>query len=467
MLGTEAKLGWAAAAIVAIALVRVAATYGVFSETNDEPMHISAGIQIFEQHRYDVQNLNPPLPRLLFAAGPLLLGAHLAPEGFSRTLYTAAYPQTLIAARAGNLVFLFIALVAAWAWARHEAGDAAALLTVLLLANEPLLLGHAGVTTHDAAATAGVALSLWAFSRRNALLLGAAYGFAILCKFSCIGFVPIACAAILLVRRERPRLRDVAIVIAAAAVIVCAGYAFHPKPFIEGILGLRRIDAEGMLSYLHGEIRMKGWWYYFPVAIALKSTLPFLALALGGLFVPRARPYLAAAGAMLLLTLPSHLDLGARYVLPLYVPLALAAAVTLTSIRVRAVAVALIVAQIAIAALAHPDYIAYFNALAGRKPSRWLIDSNLDWGQDAKRLGAVARELHVDHLKIAIMTIADLDALGFPPREPVGAGLRTHGWIAVGEHMYRVAQAQLGGRLWLDGLPYRRVGESIRLYKIP
>jgi hypothetical protein len=466
MLSMAANRRWAAAAIVAIALLRVAATHAVFSETNDEPMHVTAGIQIFEEHRYDVQNLNPPLPRLFFAAGPLLLGAHLVPEGFSRTLYTAAYPQTLITARAGNLVFLFIALVAAWAWARREAGDAAALLTVLLLANEPLLLGHAGVTTHDAAAAAGVALSLWAFSRRNALLLGAAYGFAILCKFSCIGFVPIACAAMLLVRRERPPLRDAAIVIVAAAVVVCAGYAFHPARFLEGIAALREIDRAGMLSYLHGELRTKGWWYYFPVAIALKTTLPFLSLALGGLFVPRARPYLAAAGAMLLLTLPSHLDLGARYVLPLYVPLALAAAVTLTSIRLRSVAVVLIVAQIAVAALAHPDYIAYFNALAGRKPSRWLIDSNLDWGQDAKRLGAVARELHVDDLKIAIMTIADLDALGFPPREPVGAGLRTHGWIAVSEHMYRIARAQLGGRLWLDGLPYRRVGKSIRLYHV-
>jgi 4-amino-4-deoxy-L-arabinose transferase-like glycosyltransferase len=461
------KLTVATIAIIVIAAVRVAATYDVFSETNDEPMHISAGLQIFEQHRYDVQNLNPPLPRLFFAAGPRMLGAHLAPEGFSRTLYTAAYPKTLIAARAGNLVFLLIALAAAWAWARREAGDAAAFLTVLLLANEPLLLGHAGLTTHDAAATAGVALSLWAFSRRNALLLGAAYGAAILCKFSCIGFVPVACAAILLVRRERPRLRDVAIVVAAAAVVVCAGYAFHPKPFIEGILGLRRIDAEGMLSVLHGEIRTKGWWYYFPLAIALKTTLPLLALSLGGVFVPRARPYVTAAAAMLLLTLPSHLDLGARYVLPLYVPLALAAAVTLTSIRIRAVAAVLVVAQIAVAAIAHPDYIAYFNALAGREPSRWLVDSNLEWGQDVKRLAAAARELHVDRLKLSIMTIADLDVLGFPPRETVSPAMPAHGWIAVGEHYYRVAQIQFGGRLWLDGLPYRRIGKSIRLYNVP
>src|SRR5205085_5604880 len=122
-----------------------------------------------------------------------------------------------------NLCFLALALAAAWAWARREAGDIAAFLTVLLLANEPLFLGHAGLATHDAAATAGVALSLLAFSRwrgapgaGNAALLGAAYGFAVLCKFSCIVFVPAACAAILLVRRGRPRARDLAVAAAAS-----------------------------------------------------------------------------------------------------------------------------------------------------------------------------------------------------------------------------------------------------------
>jgi len=462
--------GLAAVVVVIVAVVRVASTYAIFSETNDEPMHVSAGLQLLEQHRYDVQTANPPLPRLVLAAGPRMLGAHLPAEGFSKTLYTAAYPATLIAARAGNLVFLLIALAAAWAWARREAGDTAALLTVLLLANEPLLLGHAGLATHDAAATAGVALSLLAFSRRNPLLLGAAYGFAVLCKFSCIAFVPMACAAILLVRRERPRLRELAIVFAAAAIVICAGYGFAVHRFVEGVASLYRIDREGMLSYLHGGIRSTGWWYYFPVALALKTTLPLLALVLCALFVAPARPYAAAAAAMLLVTMKSTLDLGARYLLPLYVPMALAAAVAIVTMRrpiLRAAAVMLVVAQMAVSAAAHPDYIAYFNAMAGNDPSRWLADSNIEWGQDVKRLAEAARTLHVGRIKLSIMSIADLDVLGFPPREVVSPGFETHGWMAVGEHSYRVTQAQLGGRLWIDSLPYRRVGKSIRLYYVP
>ena len=83
-----------------------------------------------------------------------------------------------------------------------------------------------------------------------------------------------------------------------------------------------------------------------------------------------------------------------------------------------------------------------------------------------KRLADTARALHVDRLKIALMSIADLDVLGMPPREVISPGIETHGWIAVGEHYYRVSQASLGGRIWLDALPYRRVGKSIRLYHV-
>jgi hypothetical protein len=347
----------------------------------------------------------------------------------------------------------------------------------LLLASEPLFLGHAGLATHDVPATAGVALSLFAFARwraerdtGHAALAGAAYGFAVLCKLSCIVFVPVACAAILLIRRERPRLRDLAIAGAVAAHVVCVGYVFVIDRLFDSLALLSQMDRAGMLAYLHGELRTTGWWTYFPIAVGLKTTLPLLALALLAMFVPRARPYLAAAAAMLLVMTQSTLDIGARYALPLYVPLTVGAAMAVTSARsrlLRGAAIALLVAQTIVSARAHPDYIASFNALAGNEPSRWLIDSNLEWGQDAKRLGQTARALHIDRLKLSMMTQADLDTLGFPPHEEIDPAVETHGWIAVGEHKYRIRQAQRGGRLWLDGLPYQRIGKSIRLYHVP
>jgi len=508
-----------AIAIAIVTLLRIAATWNVFSETNDEPMHVSCGLQIYELHQYDYQTVNPPLPRLFIALGPRLLGAHLPPHmplpGMMKMFYTADYPATLIAARAGTLVFVLIALAAAWAWARREAGELTAFVTVLLLAGEPLFLGHGGLATHDAAAAAGMAVALLAFSRwlerpsaKNAALLGAAYGFATLCKFSCLVFVPVACTAILLLRALRhraPRLREIGAALAVVAVsaffVIWAGYGFTvgtvmpmgfvheivsyqpfltwhitaPR-FLDGIAMVRHYDREGMTSYLHGHLSTHGWWYYFPVAVALKTTLPLLALAIAGIVVARRTPLfveaIVAVAAMLAITFTSTLDIGARYVLPIYVPLAFAGAVAATTMLARsrawrAAAIALVVAHVAVSALAHPDYLAYFNAVAGNNPSRWLIDSNIEWGQDAKRLAATARALHIDHLKHAVMVIADLDVLGFPPREDLDPGRETHGWIAVGEHFYRLSKASLGGRLWLDGRPYRRVGKSIRLYYVP
>ena len=41
----------------------------------------------------------------------------------------------------------------------------------------------------------------------------------------------------------------------------------------------------------------------------------------------------------------------------------------------------------------HPDYIPYFNELAGGHPENILVDSDLDWGQDMNRLGARLREV--------------------------------------------------------------------------
>ncbi|HYU27156.1 MAG TPA: glycosyltransferase family 39 protein, partial [Thermoanaerobaculia bacterium] len=317
--------------VVLATVARIAATYDVFSETTDEPMHVSSGLQIYEQHRYDVQTASPPLPRLFIAAGPWLLGVRLPRRmpvpGMMKMFYTGGkYPASLITARAGTLVFVIVALGAAWAWARREAGELAAFLTVLLLAGEPLFLAHGGLATHDAAAAAGTAVSLLAFSRwlerpgpRNAALLGVAYGFAVLCKFSCIVFVPVASAAILLVRRQRPSLRAVAttpaIVCGVSALVIWAGYGFSvgtvlpmgfvheiigqsallswriPAPrFVDGIAMVRHFDRNGTLSYFHGHISSGGWWYYFPAAVALKTTLPLLALAIAGLFVARRTP---------------------------------------------------------------------------------------------------------------------------------------------------------------------------------
>jgi len=50
----------------------------------------------------------------------------------------------------------------------------------------------------------------------------------------------------------------------------------------------------------------------------------------------------------------------------------------------------------------YPSYIAYFNESIGgnRNADRVLIDSNLDWGQDLRRLDRWCRDNHVAYITV-------------------------------------------------------------------
>lgn len=475
------RADYAAIALIVFSMLRIASTWTVFSATVDEPMHISAGLELHTQHRYTYQPENPPLPRVVLAFAPWLGGMDFDPnreisEQLLRVFYSDdRYKTNLVLARAGNLVFFLIASVAVWLWARRELGSAGGFIATLLFALQPLIAGHAGLATHDVAATAGVAVSLLAFARwlelprpRRAVAFGAGYGFAVLCKFSCIGYVPAACVAMYLVRaiRERdPRWRALAPGFAAALattlLVIWTGYAFTIQPFMAGIKGLAALDRGGHFGYLFGEVRTTGWRWYFPVAVALKSTLASLALAL--LARRRGAEALAAAAAILMVSMPSHLNLGVRYVLPVYAPIAVAGAAGALAFRRKWIAIVLLAWHTGASVLTVPDSFPYFNEAAGRRPWRLLIDSNIDWGQDVLRLKRVIRKKKIERIGLAVLGWHDWDSLGFPPHYALHRDVPTQGWVAVSEHLYGVAR----GAPWLEGRRYERVGRSIRLYYIP
>lgn len=467
----------AALALIALSMLRIASTWTVFSATVDEPMHISAGLQLYTQHAYTYQPENPPLPRLVLALAPWLAGMDFDPnrgmeEQLLRVFYSdGRYKTNLVLARAGNLVFFVIASLATWWWARRELGAVGGFVATLLFTFQPMIAGHAGLATHDVAATAGVAVSLLAFSRwldertwKRAALVGVAFGFAVLCKFSCIGYVPAACLAMFIVRRD-PRWRTLGpslfVALIAALIVIWTGYAFTIDKLVSGIQGLVAIDRAGYFSFLFGEVRTTGWWWYFPAAVALKSTIASLVLAL--FTRRRGLEALAASLAILLVAMPSHLDLGVRYVLPLYAPLAVAGAAAVITMKHQWIAIALLVWHTGASVLAHPDAFPYFNEAAGRQPWRLLLDSNIDWGQDALRLQRVIREKKIERIGLAVQGWHDWDVLGFPPHYALQRDVPSQGWVAVSEHALGLARAAP----WLEGRRYERVGKSIRLYSVP
>jgi 4-amino-4-deoxy-L-arabinose transferase-like glycosyltransferase len=517
------------AAVIFLLLVgamRIAATYTTFSATADEPMHLSAGLEILTQHRYALQLQNPPLPRMLIALPPWLAGARyngtgeVMPEVLTKFHALGHYKTMLFLARVGTLVFFLIGALATWAWARRELDEPTALLALLFFTTQPAVLGHSGLATLDTAGTAGIAVALLAFSRwlerpraARAALLGAAWGFAIICKLLCIAYVPIACAAIYVVRllrdaETRERWRSIVTVLLVppiAAIVVWAGYGFRTAPaaalapvhgafpptiagrllaaldadtpipapaLIRGVAQMVEVNHDGFPGYAMGRWSNEGWWWYFPLALALKTTLAMLLILVMGFFVAHGhRPFveaMAAAGAILGFSMTTHVDIGIRYILPIFVPLSLAAAIAVMAMirhrrkLARGAAIVLVSWHLVASFIAHPDYLAYFNELALPDPSRYLVDSNLDWGQDILRLRDEVRRQKIDQLGVALFGLGDLDRLGFPPHYYVDALTPTHGWIAVSDHMYRWSRSN-GGWRWLDRKHCRQVGKSIRL----
>lgn len=502
----------AAALLIVIGALRIASTFRVFSDTADEAGHIKAGLELYQYRQYKVQTWNPPLPRIVLAAAPYLGGMRYDPtleftQGLQFVFFGhGKYEANLVRARAGNLLFFAIASAGVWLLARRFLDDVGALLALLLFTTQPVILGYSGLATHDTPAVAGMAMALVAFIRWldapgfvRAAVLGVAYGFAALCKFSCIAFVPAACGAIFVVRMAHDAalrrgaaraLATILVVPVAASLTIWTGYAFtvgksgrfarFPAPaFFDGITGILQLDREGFLSYAWGHASTTGWWWYFPFAFLLKTTLALLVfLAIGAWFAGRTPAYrwtyvewAAATVATMLPALQSALDIGVRYILPLYVPFSIAAAAAaMAMIRsarlpVRTAAVALLGWHLAVSTLAHPDYFPYFNELAARNPSRYLTDSNLDWGQDLLRLRRFCRQQGITTLPRAIFTGSDADALGLPPkgeidwtRPPAVPTAVSETSLVIGRVRYRLAY------YWADDQPYVRVGKTIRIY---
>src|SRR5205823_1489384 len=117
------------------------------------------------------------------------------------------YERKLVASRVGNLLFVVLACIGMWLYARNDLDDKTSFVALTLFATQPIVLGYSGLVTHDIAATAGTAFAILAFVRwlqapswERAAIFGFAYGASVLCKFSCIAYVPAACVVIALVR---------------------------------------------------------------------------------------------------------------------------------------------------------------------------------------------------------------------------------------------------------------------------
>jgi 4-amino-4-deoxy-L-arabinose transferase-like glycosyltransferase len=384
-------------------------------------------------------------------------------EHFAAISFWTRVPMIAITLALGVLIFIY---------ARQLFGARAAMLAVFLFSLEPNILAHGRTVLNDVPAAAAYLLFCFALHAylkspdwRHAFGLGAVSGLAVVTKFSMIVVAPVLAfvliAAILFAPRRGQRRLYVmgrgSVVALTALLVINAVYYFKGEPvgnlefpWLASMFSPARLDtvmlavratAKIVPSYmlagidwtlaknkygnpasLMGAYSDTGWWYYFPTAFALKTTIPFLLTsvaallwALWRLLQKRERVFLALLvplGVYLLISLTSHINMGIRHFLPAFPFLFILGGAFLDWLlrqrRLGHAALAIVVVlagwTVVEAVRAYPNHMSYMNELTWSHP-RWyyLSDSNVEWGDDVPELANYLRARGETKVRAALL----------------------------------------------------------------
>jgi hypothetical protein len=425
--------------------------------------------------------------------------------------------------------------------ARRRFGTAAAVAAAFLASLSSEVLAHGSIVTTDLAFALFFFLAVVRFDRalaepsiRRWTLAGLAAGAALAAKLSAPILAPVVAALALLALANRRPARPIALGLAGSAAVAIAvlwaSYGFSPAlspdPAVraelrapldaepEGLVGRAAVAAarlgfvpedyargalfvmthsEARATFLDGALSSQGFPSYFLFTTLYKTPLPLMALVVVALVrAPRLRRSDAAflwlpVAVYAALTLTRGLQIGHRHLLPVlpFVFLAAgdaAAALAASRFVAARAAVALLAFWYAFGTLrTHPHHLAYFNEIAGGPANgyRHLVDSNLDWGQDLKRLAAWWRAAGKPPLKLSYFGSADpayygLEAEALPgysaPHPPhVTRAIACGDLLVVSATNLQGVYLDPEDRPLMDRIrgmaPVARVGDSILVYR--
>jgi hypothetical protein len=385
------------------------------SATIDEAGHVLAGYRHLTCGDFAINPHHPPLMKMISAL-PLTfmdvrdpLGPCSSTAGASTAVAFAAGHQFLlinsddrgsdrvmVPARLAVIVFSFLLAALVFVAARAMFGPGGALIALAVVAFEPALIAHGSLVTNDMALTAtlfATAFALYLYREQptpaRLVLVGVAAGLTLAAKHSGIVVLPVL--GLFLITRPAPigrRIRDCAIAVAIAAVVLLSTYGFRVTPYFEGF---RLVVAGGeRVMYLFGRAYSTGRWFYFPVVFTIKASVLLLVLVP---FAVKSRRLLLLVPPLLMLamSMASGLNIGVRHILPIWPFLIVAGAGALWMFAsdkraMRIVLGVLLLFHAASAAVTAPSYIAFANELWGGTPAshRLFRDSNVEWGQNNK-----------------------------------------------------------------------------------
>lgn len=454
--------------VMAINLLSVIARKSI---TIDETLIIPSGYYYVTSRTFYLEPDHPPLSKelaglpLLFLPleTPIITDLYREPSAdqtliaakrfwtmnqrhFESIFFWARVPMVILTLLLGMLVFLF---------ARRLFNVRAAVLAVALFSFEPTILAHGRVVKdiHVAFTYLLFFFALYLYGSRptfrRAAWLGLVCGLALVGKYSMVILVPVMMVSFCFLVLRPPsgiakRTILVQFLIAAffTLLMLKAAYLFVNQPLIDAdieslvrndparstllLAALNRPSALAPPYFLYGVYRTfmhnevghpafllgaysdHGWWYYFPVAFALKTTIPFLLITLVSLawaafsaIRREVRFLIMLAPVMIygLTAMSASINIGIRHLLPVFPFLFILGGALLDRLlrtqrnpRLAVAAVVVVIAACAAEAVrTYPNYIPYMNQFASGRPDwQFLSDSNVEWGDDT---GAVAEYL--------------------------------------------------------------------------
>jgi hypothetical protein len=461
---------------LAVQVTQLAVASPQKSAAFDEQYHLAAGYSYLRTGDVRLATTHPPLMGLIGALG--LLGRddvvlpvdHPSWAAGDRFLFSDVFlweantdPVSMVlAARRPIMAVSVLLTLGLFFWARRLIGAPAGWLVLALAVFDPNLLGNGRVVTTDLGLSCFLLLTLWRFwawlerpTGVNLALAGMCAGLAMCAKYTGL-FVGPALLLITLIYPIQPkvtlwrRLAGLIVMGLVALGVIWALYGFAFGPMPSGLLSVplpasfywqqlyntffRIVDLQGArYDFFWGEAANQGWWYYFPVALAVKTPLPLLILAGVGLVIGvrqqgwrRLSVIWLLPLLFLLLGLTGVLTIGYRHILPVVPLLIMAAGYTLPMQELPrvewrhrptwgAILVLLLLGwQVAGSLRLYPHQEAFFNELAGDwyRWSNLLVDSNLDWGQDLSALRQTMTDLDIDEVNLAYFGKAVPEAYG-------------------------------------------------------
>lgn len=420
----------------------------------------------------------------------------------------------------GRFPFVFLGILTGWlifTEARRRFGTGVAFGSLLTFLFIPEILAHSQWAHADLAFTLSVLLlslvlgkAIYQPSWGKDLLLGGVMGLAVATKLTALVLWPMV--LVMLVWFEQGSLlnflKRLAIISAAFYLVIVVAYLPDPRlfvpheffpedlqslgmdgfepllrnlplpdTFLKGVIYTLLLSHRGQIAFFHGKISTTGWWYYFPVAIFLKYPTGLLTVGIAGLLAlwqgPWPKPIKAVFTFPPLMVLGAamiqSINIGVRSVLPIAPYLAFWSGVALWYWRmklVRAITLLLLATSIVSGIISYPNFLTFFNPLFGgtSRADKWLVDSNLDWGQDLPGLAKELKKRSINEVRLAYFGMARPSHYGIKALNP---NVIAPGW-------YAISRSYLSG-WWPPGDPYAwlrklqpvtLVGGSIALFYV-